>query len=516
MAGFNVIRWNYAMNDDQSQTPDAPVDMLIVGGGINGAGIARDAAGRGLSVVLCEKADLASATSSASSKLIHGGLRYLEFYEFGLVRKALREREVLMGIAPHLIQPLRFIIPHDDSQRPMWLMRLGLVLYDHLYRRQHLEGSRQIDLTTDAAGQALDDRYTKGLIYSDCQVDDARLVITNALDAAEHGADIRTRCALTKATREGGVWKAELTDVASGETTIITAKVLVNAAGPWVSEVLQNNLNISAGPGIRLVQGSHLVVPKLTEHEHAYVLQNADQRIVFVMPWGNYSLIGTTELELDAMPEAPQITEAEIDYLLDSVNGRFKKTLSRDDIVWTYAGVRPLFDDDTTEASAVTRDFVLDLSAPDGAAPLLSVFGGKVTAYRELAEQVIDKLAGFLPVQESWTAQTALPGGDIGGNDIAAYAQAMVQRYDVLPPSLIERLVQAYGSRVEQLLQGVKTIDDMGTHYGGDLFEREVQYLINHEWAQTADDIVWRRSKLGLVLSPDELDVLAARLRDSA
>jgi len=503
------------MNDDQSQTPDAPIDMLIVGGGVNGVGIARDAAGRGLSVVLCEKDDLASATSAASSKLIHGGLRYLEYYEFNLVRKALHEREVLMGIAPHLIQPLRFVMPHDKAQRPMWLMRLGFILYDHLYRRQHLKGSRQIDLTTHASGAVLADHYKKGFVYSDCQVDDARLVVANALDAAEHGADIKTRCALVRARREGGLWKAELKNLATGEAETLTSRVLVNAAGPWVSEVLQDHLGVTSGPGIRLVQGSHLVVPKLAEHDHAYVLQNPDQRIVFVIPWGNFSLIGTTELELDAMPEAPQITEAEIDYLLDSVNGCFKASLSRSDIVWTYAGVRPLFDDATSDASAVTRDFVLDLSAENEAAPLLSVFGGKVTAYRELAEQVMDKLADFLPVQKPWTAETALPGGDVGGNDVDAYSNAMCDRYDRLPRSLVHRLVRAYGSRITQLLQGIKTIDDLGTHYGGDLFEREVQYLVDQEWAQTADDVIWRRTKLGLVLSSDEVDILAARLRDS-
>ena len=392
-----------------------PFDLLVIGGGINGAGIACDAAGRGLSVCLCEQNDLASATSSASSKLIHGGLRYLEHYEFRLVREALGEREVMLSKAPHIIKPMRFVLPHHNQVRPAWLVRLGLFLYDHLAAHPRLPNCSSIDLSHNPAGAPLRDNIRKGHVYSDCWVDDARLVVLNAMQAAEKGAIIQPRTKLTKAQRKGDLWEARLTDTTTGEEKTVVARCLVNAAGPWVQDVLDHALGISGDGGIQLIKGSHIVVPKIHDGNHAYILQNEDRRVIFVIPYeGDFSLIGTTDIPVEDGPAKPSVDDEEVTYLCESVNAYFDKTISPDDVVWTYSGIRPLYDDNQKNPSRVTREYVLDLNAQNGEAPLLSVFGGKITTYRRLAEQVMEKLAPYFPgMGKPWTEALPLPGGGI-------------------------------------------------------------------------------------------------------
>jgi glycerol-3-phosphate dehydrogenase len=477
------------------------VDLLVVGGGINGAGIARDAAGRGLTVALVEQGDLAGATSSASSKLIHGGLRYLEQMEFRLVREALAEREVLLASAPHIIRPLRFVLPHDRASRPRWLIRLGLMLYDHLGGRRSLPGTERIACRAHRYGAPLKPAIADAFAYSDCWVDDARLVVLAARDAAARGAAIATRTRLSAARRDGATWRATLDDLATGATREVRARALVNAAGPWVAAV------IAAAGGrspraMRLIKGSHIVVERLHDGDHAYILQNADRRIVFVLPYQErFSLIGTTDVAFDGDPADVAIAADEIDYLCDAVSRWFAAPVTRGDVVATYAGVRPLYDDHAASAATVTRDYVLDLDAPAGAAPLLSVFGGKITTFRRLAEQALDKLAARFPAAgPAWTRAAVLPGGDLPGGGPAALVTALRERHPWLPPELARRLALSYGTDAWRLIGGASRLADLGLEFGAGLSAREVDWLIAEEWARTVDDVLWRRTKLGLAI----------------
>ncbi|MBH3430506.1 glycerol-3-phosphate dehydrogenase [Pseudomonas alkylphenolica] len=491
-----------------SQSSPAPADiydLAVIGGGINGVGIAADAAGRGLSVFLCEKDDLASHTSSASSKLIHGGLRYLEHYEFRLVREALAEREVLLAKAPHIVKPMRFVLPHRPHLRPAWMIRAGLFLYDNLGKRKKLGASRSLRF---GPGNPLKPAITRGFEYADCAVDDARLVVLNAMAARENGATIRTRTRCISAERVDGVWKVQLQN-ADGSLQTIQARALVNAAGPWVAKFIQDDLNLEAPYGIRLIQGSHLIVPKLYDGEHAYILQNEDQRIVFAIPYlERFTLIGTTDREYTGDPAKVAITEGETDYLLKVVNEHFNHQLSRTDILHTYAGVRPLCNDESDNPSAVTRDYTLALSASAGEAPLLSVFGGKLTTYRKLAESAMTELAPFFTqMRGSWTAAAPLPGGE-NMTTPHALAEAILARCSWLPAEIAKRWALTYGSRVWRLLEGVQGPADLGDAIGGGLFTREVDYLCGEEWAVSSDDILWRRSKLGLLTTAAEQQAL--------
>jgi glycerol-3-phosphate dehydrogenase len=472
-------------------------DLLIVGGGINGAGIARDAAGRGLSVMLVEKDDLAGATSSASSKLIHGGLRYLEHYEFRLVREALAEREVLLSIAPHIAWPLTFVLPHDSSLRPTWMIRAGLFLYDHLAPRSKLPGSRGLDLSRDPAGAPLKRSYTRGFSYADCWVQDSRLVVLNALDAAERGAIVRTRCRFVDARPAGEAWEARV-EPRGGPAETVRARILVNAAGPWVEEVLRRGIGRNAPGALRLVKGSHVVVPRLYDGEHAYILQNPDRRIVFVIPYErHFTLIGTTDVPFEDDPARVAISPEETAYLCESANRFFARPVAPADVVWSYAGVRPLYDDAAANPSAVTRDYVFDIDAGAGRPPVLSIFGGKITTYRRLAEHALAKLAPHLPgLKPAWTGTAPLPGGDF--RDFAAFLDELRRRRPWLPEALARRLARAYGTRVERILGDAESLADLGEDLGAGLTEREVAYLVGSEWAVEPDDILWRRGKLGL------------------
>ena len=480
---------------DQGQS----YDLLIIGGGINGAGIARDAAGRGLKVLLVEQDDLASGTSSASSKLVHGGLRYLEQYEFRLVREALAEREVLLRLAPHIIWPLRFVLPHDAGLRPAWMIRAGLFLYDHLASRSRLPGSRGLYLKGDPAGAPLKGAFTRGFAYSDCWVEDSRLVVLNAIDAAERGATIRTRCRFVSATAEHGRWTATIRCNA-GQPETVLARVLVNAAGPWVEQVLRQGLGRSGSRRLRLVKGSHIVVPRLHDGEHAYILQNPDGRIVFVIPFEQrFSLIGTTDEFFEADPAQVAIGAAETGYLCEAASRFLKEPVRPEHVVWSYAGVRPLYDDAAADPSTMTRDYAFDIASGEEQPPILSVFGGKITTYRRLAEHALTKLQPFFPgLGNSWTARAPLPGGDIPDGNFEAFHAGLRQQRPWLPPALARRLARAYGGRIEDLLGGAMRLQDLGRDLGAGLTEREVEYLVWEEWARTADDILWRRSKLGL------------------
>ncbi|WP_298671536.1 glycerol-3-phosphate dehydrogenase [uncultured Sphingomonas sp.] len=497
------------MNDETTRDT---VDLLVVGGGINGAGIARDAAGRGLSVLLVEQDDLANYTSSASTKLIHGGLRYLEYGEFRLVREALIERERLWGMAPHIIWPARFVLPQTHSPRPAWMVRLGLFLYDHLGGRKKLPGTETIRLDRSAYGAGLADPRGTAFVYSDCRVDDSRLVVLNARDAADRGADIRTRTRLIAARRDGDGWLATIAD-AAGESSV-RARILVNATGPWVADVLARVPGARADRAVRLVKGSHIVVPRLYEGDHAFMLQNADRRIVFTLPYlDGFTLIGTTDEPWQGEPARAEISDGETRYLLDTVNNYFARKLNEADIVWSYAGIRPLYDDKAGNASAVTRDYVLDLDAGEGRAPLLSVFGGKITTYRKLAEHAMQHLAPYLPgARPAWTADAPLPGGDMPGADFHAFLARIERERPELPQALLRRLAHAYGTRIDMLLGDAATPADLGEDFGGGLTAREVDYLSAQEWARTAEDVLFRRSKLGLRASGGTSERLAAYL----
>jgi glycerol-3-phosphate dehydrogenase len=490
----------------------ASFDLLVVGGGINGAGIARDAAGRGLGTLLCEQHDLAAHTSSASTKLIHGGVRYLEFYDFGLVRKSLREREIVLDSAPHICWPLRFVLPHDAGQRPAWMIRTGLFLYDHLARRRRLPGSVSVDLRVHPAGVPLEARFTKGFVYSDAWVDDARLVVLNAMDAREHGATVltRTRCATLE--RHDRRWVATL-ESADGSRRTVEARAVVNATGPWVDRFLDGATPVAARRHPRMVKGSHIVVPKLFAHEFAYIFQTPDGRIVFAIPYeGDYTLIGTTEMDYTGELARPEIAEREIGYLLEMANRYFASDLSRADVVWTFAGLRPLLADPGDRATSVTRDYVLDLDRHG--APLLSIYGGKLTTYRKLAEDVVDELAPVLGNRSGhWTAGRPLPGGDLPNGDFDAFRAGLAVRYPWMPAPLLHRQARAYGSRVERILRGATSLGDLGAEVLPGLQAREVDYLRSEEWAVTAEDILYRRSKLGLHVAADGPAQLDAWLR---
>ena len=496
-------------------------DLAVIGGGINGCGIARDAAGRGLRVLLCEQGDLAGATSSASTKLIHGGLRYLEHYEFRLVREALMEREVLLRNAPHIIWPLRFVLPHHEGLRPWWMLRIGLFLYDHLGGRRILPPTKSLDLRRDAAGKALKPGYVRAFEYSDCWVEDSRLVALNALDAAIRGATILTRTRCTGATRDGGLWRLTLAAEGGDQPKTATARVLINAAGPWVADVLHHTVKANAPAHVRLVKGSHIVVPRLFEHDRAYIFQNADGRIVFAIPYErDFTLIGTTDEDYVGDPAAVAISEGEVAYLCKAASEYLRVAVAPSAIVWTYSGVRPLYDDGASKAQEATRDYVLELDAPEGRAPLLSVFGGKITTFRRLAEHALEKLSPHLTVGRPWTAGNALPGGDFGWDGAKALADEIRAEHPYLAPAHALRLVRAYGTRARMILAGCREAADLGRVFGADLTEREVLYLRDNEWARTAADVLWRRSKLGLRLSAEQAaaldDYLAAAPSASA
>jgi len=485
-------------------------DVLVVGGGINGVGIARDAAGRGLSVVLCEKDDLASHTSSASSKLIHGGLRYLEYYEFGLVRKALIEREVLLRSAPHIIWPMRFVTPVDKAQRPAWMIRAGLFLYDHLAHRDLLDGSSGIDLRSHAAGKPLKAAFKRGFVYSDACVDDARLVVLNAIDAADKGAQILTHTRCESAQRQGERWCATLRSD-SGHSTSVNARCLINATGPWAGHFLQTAAHQPSSKAVRLIKGSHIVVKKLYDHPYAYIFQHPDGRVVFAIPFEEeFTLIGTTDHDYHGDTDTVAIDAEEISYLCELTSRYFRKMIVPADVVWSYSGVRPLVEDDASDAAAVTRDYRFELEH-DGA-PMLSVFGGKITTFRKLAEEAVDMVAPALSNRHGrWTVDACLPGGDLFGPrpanravlEFDQYVQHQQQTYPWLPPKLVTRYARAYGTRIGMLLAGRVCIGDMGQEIAPGLFAAEVIYLIRHEWAADGRDILWRRSKLGLHLAPD-------------
>ncbi|MCW5636546.1 MAG: glycerol-3-phosphate dehydrogenase [Rubrivivax sp.] len=493
----------------------ARCDVLVVGGGINGAGIARDLAGRGLSVVLTEREDLAQHTSSASTKLIHGGLRYLEHYEFTLVRKALAEREVLLRSAPHIMRPLRFVMPHDPAMRPVWMIRIGLFLYDHLARRELLPGSQTVALRGHAAGGPLKPEFTRGFVYSDGWVDDARLVVLNALDAAERGATVLTRCACVQARREGAAWRATLAH-ADGRTQEVVARALVNATGPWAAQFLADHVRAAPARALRLVKGSHVVVPRLFEHEFAYIFQNPDQRIIFAIPYeGDFTLIGTTDVEHRGEIDGARADADEIAYLCAQASRYFARPVAPADVVHSYAGVRPLLEDEAGDPSAVTRDYSLEMEAPAGKAPLLNVWGGKLTTYRKLAEEAADQLGAVLQVRlGAWTRTAVLPGGDVAAavgaprhdaGVLGRFVQQLATRHPDWPPALLQRLARAYGSRATRVLAAPR-----GAEVAPGLFESELAYLHGAEWARSADDVLWRRSKLGLHLGPAGRATVAA------
>jgi glycerol-3-phosphate dehydrogenase len=490
--------------------PD-PVDLLVVGGGINGAGIARDAAGRGLSVVLCEKDDLAQGTSSRSGKLVHGGLRYLEYYEFRLVREALIEREVLLQAAPHIVWPMRFVLPHSREQRPAWMIRLGLLLYDHLGGRKRLPKSRRLDLHRDPAGKALKPEFRTAFEYSDCWVDDARLVVLNALDAAARDARILTRTALVTARRENAVWRAELRNDA-GSIIRVRARGIVNAAGPWVEQVITQKVGLNTGHHVRLVKGSHIVVPKFWDGPQAYLFQNDDRRVIFVNPYqGDLCLIGTTDIPYSGEADNVEAGEDEIRYLLRAVNRFCVRQLARADVIHSFSGVRPLFDDNAEDPSAVTRDYVFELNDADGALPLLSVFGGKITTFRKLSEHALDRLKPYFPSMSGpWTAGAALPGGDIAAADFDVFTKRLRLDHAALPGDVLGHYARLYGTRARHLLDGVRTRADLGRHFGGMLYQREAEFLRREEWASTADDILERRTKHGLHLTAQQRQAFGA------
>ena len=528
------------------------VDLLVIGGGINGACIARDAAGRGLDVLLCEKDDLAAHTSSASTKLIHGGLRYLEHYDFRLVRHSLREREVLLRNAPHIIWPMRFVLPHHAGLRPRWMIRLGLFLYDHLGGRALLPPSAGVDLRRHPSGRPLKKHYRRGYEYSDCWVQDARLVVLNARDAHLRGADVRTRTECVSLARRGPHWEATLVDGTTGARSTVSARGVVNASGPWVGRRLDQGAGADAGArqdagrmkgsatdgatslddkdakhdvrlmkgsaaadgatslgddttkhDVRLVKGSHIVVGKVFDHPYPYIFQGTDGRVLFAIPFeGDYTLLGTTEVEIEGGPGPVEITSGEVDYLCAAANAYFEKPITPGDVVWSYSGIRPLIDDRSRNASEVTRDYVLHLDRRP--APMLSVYGGKITTCRRLAEQAVDMLAGPLGFDRpAWTRDAPLPGGDVPGADVEGFIARCAERYPWLAQEMVRHYVRHYGTGIHTLLAGRAGIDDLGEHFGAGLHAAEVEYLVEHEWARTSEDVLWRRTKKGLRMSED-------------
>jgi glycerol-3-phosphate dehydrogenase len=492
----------------------ADFDLVVIGGGINGAGIARDAAGRGIRVLLVEQNDLGSGTSSASTKLIHGGLRYLEQGAVRLVREALAEREVLLRMAPHLIRPLRFVLPHHAGLRPAWQLRLGLFAYDRLGGRRILPGARTVDLTHGALGTPLKRRYRVGFEYSDCQVDDSRLVVLNALDAAERGAVVRTRTRLVRADREEDVWQLVLS--ARGHCEAVTARALINAAGPWVAQVAKTLLRRPTVVRLRLVKGSHIVVRRLFDHDRAYILQSSDGRVIFAIPYvRDFTLIGTTDLDFEGDPGSAAVTAQEITYLCRAANEYLRESLMPEHVVHAFAGVRPLYDDGATKAKDATRDYVLALDAPYGEAPLLTVYGGKITTYRRLAEAALEQIASIAPAP-AWTDAVPLPGGDFPWDGLEALRERAQGLWPFLSDAHARRLVSAYGTRLDRVLEGVRGPEDLAPRFGPELSAAEVRYLMRHEWAVSAEDVLWRRSKLGLTIGCDDQCALARFMTDGA
>ena len=492
-------------------------DVFVVGGGINGCGIARDAAGRGLSVCLAEKDDLGAKTSSGSTKLVHGGLRYLEHYAFNLVRNSLIEREVLWSIAPHIIYPLRFVLPHHRGLRPSVLLRLGLFIYDHLGGRKNLSKSRKISFASDEVGQPLRSEFKIGFEYSDCWVDDARLVLMNARDAAERGAKVMVHHEVVSARRENGLWVINVRDHASAKHEF-RARILVNAAGPWVSQLTDSVIKGAVHRDMRLIRGSHIVVPKLYTHDRCYLLQNSDGRIVFVIPYeGDFSLIGTTDEEHHESLEKIAIEKGEAEYLCASVNQYFKTSISTKDVVWSYSAVRPLFDDGTSDAKSITRDYRVVSEFNETGAPLISVLGGKITTYRKLAEEVMAEISRALGVLgPSWTGSAPLPGGSFACLEFENEVTRLQEEYPFLSHSHAYRLMRLYGSLSRKILRGAKSYKDLGRFFGGHLYENEVRYLMKYEWAMSVEDILWRRTKEGLRLSDDEVGQLSKFLKEVA
>lgn len=504
-----------------STTDNKIFDLCVIGGGINGCGIARDAAGRGLSVVLCEQNDLGSGTSSASSKLIHGGLRYLEHYDFKLVRESLQEREILLAAATHLIKPLEFILPHHPGLRRRWILRLGLFIYDRLTGRSTLPRSRYIKLRHDLLHHDLlqhdlKANYKFGFTYSDCYADDARLVVANAQDAKQRGAKIITHSRCIAVDRADNHWTITLDKDGTHEE--LRAKVLINATGPWLSRFITDCINPAqikvTGDKIKLLQGSHIIVEKWFTHDYAYLLQNDDQRIVFVIPFQQrYVIIGTTEQQYFGDPGAAEISQAEISYLCAIVNNYFTHQLSGEDVVSSYAGVRPLYDDGSATSSAITRDYKITVDSLQPGAPLVTIYGGKLTTYRKLSEAVLEALKPYLPILSdakaaAWTSASKLPGGDFQSKTIKAFSRDIQARYKFLPPELINIYVERYGTKTELLLENILSMADMGMHFGNQLYEAELRYLISDEWATTAEDILWRRTKLGLLFTEHEKENL--------
>jgi glycerol-3-phosphate dehydrogenase len=501
---------------------DAPVpksvDLLVVGGGINGAGIARDAAGRRLRVLLVEQEDLASHTSSSSSKLIHGGLRYLEQYKFRLVAEALAEREVMLKAAPHLVRPMRFVMPHVPQLRPAWMIRAGLLLYDYLARRATLAGSHAVNLAASPYGAGLRPEFGRGFVYSDCRVDDARLVVATAQAAALSGAVILTRTRCVRARRANGAWRATL-ERQDGATLEVTAQAIANVTGPWVRTFLHDALDEQGTYGLKLVKGSHIVVPRLYDGDHAFILQNDDRRVIFVYPYeGRYSVIGTTDVAMTGDPGRCSAGAEEVGYLCRAVNRYFARQTTEGDVVWSYCGIRPLFDDGSADPSAITRDYVLRVDAPPGGAPVLSVFGGKITTYRALAEQALARLEPwFSGMRPAWTAGRPLPGGDLAGEGFEEFSEVRLKRdAPWLPAALRRGLARRHGALAYEVLGHAGSLEAMGEHFGAELYAREVDYLMEREWARDAEDILWRRTKSGLHLSPREREAVAAYVAQRA
>ncbi|MFT4829920.1 MAG: glycerol-3-phosphate dehydrogenase [Halioglobus sp.] len=491
-------------------------DLLIIGGGVNGCGIARDAAGRGLSVTLVEQGDLAQATSSASTKLFHGGLRYLEYYEFRLVREALIERETLLRAMPHISWPLRFVLPHHKGLRPAWLLRLGLFIYDHLGGRKILPATRTLDLTKDPAGKPLKPGFTKGFEYSDCWVEDSRLVALNARDAAARGAMVLTRTRLESARREGDVWVAEVRDIDAGTVQELRGKILVNAGGPWVADIITGKAHVNSADKIRLVRGSHVVTRKLFDGDRPYIFQNADGRVLFAIPYEeDFTLIGTTDADHDGAPGDAVCTPEERDYLCAAASEYFAKPVTADDVVWTYSGVRPLYDDGASSATAATRDYVLKLEGAEGEAPMLNIFGGKITTYRRLAEAALEKLVPHTGKKRKWTAGAPLPGGDFPVNGAPALMAGLRADFPFLTESWAKRLVRGYGTEARDILKGASSAADLGRDFGATLTGAEVNWLIEHEWARCAADVLWRRTKLGLRIDAEGAAALDAFMQDA-
>ena len=491
-------------------------DVLVIGGGINGVGIARDLAGRGLSVVLCEQEDLANATSSASTKIVHGGLRYLEHYDFKLVRESLMEREVLLRSAPHIIWPLDFVMPHNKDMRPYWLIRMGLFLYDYLAPREYLPGSEGLNFSKHPVGAPIKDKYKRGVMYADCWVEDSRLVVINAMDARERGAKIltRTKCKTVRKKRGSHVWRATLEDKVHNREVFVDADCVVNAAGPWVDKVIDGIDKNLATLRTRLVKGSHIVVEKLFEGPQSYILQNDDGRIVFAIPYEqNFTLIGTTDEEYKGNPSEVKISKDEVAYLCKAVNTYFKRQIAREDVVWAYSGVRPLVEDGESSASKVTRDYILDLKDYQGL-PVLNVYGGKITTYRKLSEAAANLIAEKLGKRtEPWTEFAVLPGGDTNTIDFDVFYKAFCREFEWLPKDLSARYLRAYGSRARYFLKGARRIEDLGEHLGDDIYEAEVAYLVLKEWALTVEDIILRRSKWGLHITQDTEKAISRTVR---